>query len=84
MIAEIVEESIALVTSEWVTDPNDILLGGLVDSLGVYELLEALETRLKAETGYRPALLGNAALMRDGGPLSTVGSLIEYLEDETE
>lgn len=56
------------------THPDTRLLGGVLDSLGIVQLLVELEKH----TGV--ALLGKPEVIREGGPLETVGSLIAHLE----
>lgn len=54
----------------------DPIVGKYVDSLGVALLLGKLE----AATGVR--LLGRTDVVMPGGPLSSVGALIAYLEEQ--
>jgi acyl carrier protein len=54
--------------------------GSVLDSLGLLNLLVAVEERLSAELGLNVDLLDEDLLADRNGPLRTVGTLIDHVE----
>jgi acyl carrier protein len=54
---------------------------GPLDSLGVINLLVAVEDHVEAEFGWRPNLTEMGATPEDSSPLSTVGSLAKFVAE---
>jgi acyl carrier protein len=60
------------------------LLGGdsALDSLGVVNLLVALEGKLSEDLGRSVSVTEDEALLEPGGPLSTIETLVDYLVEK--
>ena len=62
---------------------DSIIIGrkSILDSLGVVNLIVAVEARIAEEFGFEITLVDARNVAGDGGPLSTLGALVDYISN---
>mgnify|MGYP000911250347 CR=1 FL=1 len=61
--------------------PDTVILGegGKLDSMGLVNLIVAVEDKMRSNLGYEVALSDASVISQKDGPLHTVGSLCDYI-----
>jgi len=86
-IAKILDEAINEVNDGYFLEPkietcSDAELLGSVDSVHMVALLVAIEERVEQRLGKQVCLVDDVDLLKEGGPLQTVGALTAYLSQK--